>query len=88
MMRSNMLVSTTTFWRPQFVLVVCLGLSQFAGGCLSGREGMTVGFFHDERCLWHSGGNYALTMGAEHAQPSARVNAFVSGLITEMTEAL
>jgi len=20
---------------------------------------MTVGFFHDERCLWHSGGNYA-----------------------------
>jgi acetoin utilization deacetylase AcuC-like enzyme len=23
---------------------------------------MTTGFFWDERCLWHSGGNYALTM--------------------------
>jgi len=23
---------------------------------------MTTGFFHDERCLWHGGGNYALTL--------------------------
>ena len=23
---------------------------------------MTTGFFHDERCLWHHGGNYALTL--------------------------
>lgn len=23
---------------------------------------MTTGFFHDERCLWHGGGNYALTV--------------------------
>jgi acetoin utilization deacetylase AcuC-like enzyme len=23
---------------------------------------MTTGFFHDERCFWHSGGNYALTL--------------------------
>ncbi len=23
---------------------------------------MSTGFFHDERCLWHSGGNYVLTM--------------------------
>ncbi len=23
---------------------------------------MTTGFYHDERCFWHSGGNYALTL--------------------------
>jgi len=23
---------------------------------------MTVGFYHDERCLWHHGGNYAMNM--------------------------
>lgn len=23
---------------------------------------MSTGFFHDERCLWHSGGNYVLTL--------------------------
>ena len=26
------------------------------------RASMSTGFFHDERCMWHSGGNYVLTL--------------------------
>ncbi|GAA6163959.1 hypothetical protein NBRC116590_16630 [Pelagimonas sp. KU-00592-HH] len=33
---------------------------------------MTTGFFWDERCFWHSGGNYALTLPVgDFVQPLA-----------------
>ncbi|WP_300036913.1 class II histone deacetylase [uncultured Roseobacter sp.] len=33
---------------------------------------MTTGFFHDERCFWHAGGNYAFTIPlGGHVQPLA-----------------
>ena len=59
---------------------------------------MTTGFFHDERCLWHHGGNYALTYpvggfvqpgGGLPESPEAKrrlVNLMaVSGLLGEMS---